>query len=473
MGPLNFDLVPVPDGGPSTGSSSSGEDLAKLVPHEGRVFVDFDAAANKWQVSDIITHQVCTLPPAQGWELECDSEGYAIALVSSGGAELDLDEQLPQTLYALPDGRELTLLSEPGEGFKKTFLDTARPMYCSMLISIKVGCMLSVLGLSCAIFDMARGGCQVFWSLSSIAESMKFGMFKGDYTRWAWQSLPQWQNKLKSLGLSSCHLLRSMQYAPNKRKQGADPDRVLSFQAASTVGLMALLSQWAHCSPRQGGIKSAREKQCATDLLQAFVGAACKGQEWQATILVDDTTQWHWPRPLLGTNAYKLNIIDGVVQLGPLSRYMGNLAMPVPKAAKWLKKAKLDTIESIGMAELLSLLEGLPDLAAFRLQLFIALGMRLEAMILRQHAEGAPAGDLWLIKVASTDDDINCPAARDLMLQKHWAASLIAAEQRGPLRMLSLCTDKSRVGGLPLQNTAVVLPSGECIVCFPQVPRIL
>ena len=473
MGPLSFDLVPVPDGGPSTGSSSSGEDLAKLVPHEGRVFVDFDAAANRWQASDIITHEVCTLPPARGWELECDSEGYAIALVSSEGAELDLDELLPQTLYALPDERQLTLLSEPDTGFKKTYLDTASAMYCTMLINIKVGCMLSILGLSSALFDMARGGCQVFWSLSSIAESMKFGMFKGDHTRWAWQGLPQWQNSFRSLGLSSCHLLRSMQYASNKRKQGADPDRVLSFQAASTVGLLALLSQWAHCSPRQGGIKSAREKQCSADLLQAFVDAACKGQEWQATVLVDDTTQWHWPRPLLGTNAYKLNIIDGVVQLGPLSRYMDNLTMPVPKAAKWLKKAKLDTTESIGMAELFSILAGLPDLAAFRLQLFVALGMRLEAMILMQHAEGAPAGDLWLIKAASAEDDISSPASRDLMLQRHWAASLIVAEQRGPLRMVSLCTDKSRVGGLPLQNTAVVLPSGECIMCFPQVPGIL
>ena len=64
MGPLSFDLVPVPDGGPSIDSSSSGEDLAELAPHEGRVFVDFDAAANRWQASDIITHQVCTLPPA-------------------------------------------------------------------------------------------------------------------------------------------------------------------------------------------------------------------------------------------------------------------------------------------------------------------------------------------------------------------------------------------------------------------------
>jgi hypothetical protein len=473
MGPLSFDLVPVPDGGPSTGSSRSRGDLAQLVPHEGRVFVDFDPAANRWQASDIITQEVSVLPVARGWELECDSEGYAVALVSSDGAELDVDELLPQSLYALPDGRQLTLLNEPDKGIKKTFLDTAKAMYCSMVLSIKAGCMLNVLGLSAALFDMARGGCQVFWSLSAIAEAMSFGMFKGDHCRWAWQGMPQWLNSFKSLGLSGDHLLRSMQYSSHKRKHGEDPDRVLGFQAASTVGLIALLAQWAHCSPRQGGIKADREKQCAADLLQAFVNAACSGQDWQATVLVDDQAQWHWPRPLSGTNAFKLNIVDGVVHLGPLARYMRNLSMPTPTAAKWLKKAKLDTTDRVDLAELFRVIAGLPALAAFRLQLFMALGLRLETMILRQHAEGAPAGDDWLMKLGSIEDDINSPASRNLMLQKHWAASLTLAEQRGPLRMLSICTDKSRVGGLALQNTAVVLPSGECIMCFPQVARIL
>lgn len=125
-------------------------------------------------------------------------------------------------------------------------------------------------------------------------------------------------------------------------------------------------------------------------------------------------------------------------------------------------------VKRFPLAELLVLLAASPELDSFFHQLCIWVAQRVELVYLGQRGEPSVANGL-AGEVAEVDSYQNWQLQR--LLVGHVHRTTIYAQDLGKITMVSICTDKSRVGGLPLQNSYLQL-NGQVEV-FPALPQVV
>ena len=97
-------------------------------------------------------------------------------------------------------------------------------------------------------------------------------------------------------------------------------------------------------------------------------------------------------------------------------------------------------------------------------QILLRLGLRLEQEVTTKHRRAVMAG-------SAADEvfpwDIATPAQVSCELVKYW--QMQQATMRRGVYHLSMASDKSRVLGMTLLNTAMVFPDNSAFWCFPAV----
>lgn len=112
-------------------------------------------------------------------------------------------------------------------------------------------------------------------------------------------------------------------------------------------------------------------------------------------------------------------------------------------------------------AAFLTLLASIEALRSLFAQLAIFLATRWEK-VLQEEVVGHGATE---VSVSEQNNAMASQYRMHLSLAKHLNATQVYCSDRSPLRCVSICTDKSSVGGLPLHNTFVQV-NGQPAVMF-------
>lgn len=285
--------------------------MADLVPHEGRLFLDWREDDQTWRLTHQDTQESAALPHGQ-WALALDQEGFAYLIDDDDPlqTEVDVDKYLDDRLAKSDDGKYLVFhRAGPGLGDGLFFyLDTKAREASIEVFVVNAGPTQAPHELQAAVFARPRSGFVIFWSLVSIYRALNFNMFGGTASRWAWQCMPSFGRAV------SAHIpgqvLRSQEYGAGGEGSSTDGDRCLPFHCISTVAWVMLLCRWAGASARNGGMRTTTHREAALAFLQALVRAGCSCAESPLVVLVDDGFEWQWPRPLVGSHALELPVED-------------------------------------------------------------------------------------------------------------------------------------------------------------------
>lgn len=124
-------------------------------------------------------------------------------------------------------------------------------------------------------------------------------------------------------------------------------------------------------------------------------------------------------------------------------------------------------VKKFPLVHLLVYLAATPELEAFFHQLCIWVAQRVEFVYLDERGGASVAGGL-AGEVSEVDKFQNWQLQRELVNHVH--RTTVYANDLGAINMVSLCTDKSRVGGLPLQRSCLQLNGEEEV--FPALPQV-
>jgi hypothetical protein len=154
---------------------------------------------------------------------------------------------------------------------------------------------------------------------------------------------------------------------------------------------------------------------------------------------------------------------DGVVHLqGLLHSVFGN---------KWLRLMRAPESATMPLVELLgeALREGV-KLKSLFWQLIVFCGLALDKLV-SDGPENSHAAESVTVNEKSNDQPI-CQSQLDSALVKAWSASTAHVASSEPVKLLSFCTDKASVGGLPLQSSYFTVEGSNVVMqAFPQAPR--
>lgn len=138
-------------------------------------------------------------------------------------------------------------------------------------------------------------------------------------------------------------------------------------------------------------------------------------------------------------------------------------------AAQWhLLLAPSMLVKRFPLADLMVQLAALPELASFSHQLCIWVAQGVTRVSLGARGEtnvaNSSAGEVAEVQAFQTWE-------LQRMLASHVHSTTVYAHDLGAITMVSICTDKSRVGGLPLQNSYLQLNGQDEV--FPALPQVL
>jgi len=138
---------------------------------------------------------------------------------------------------------------------------------------------------------------------------------------------------------------------------------------------------------------------------------------------------------------------------------------------KWLRLVRAPESATMPLVELLgeALREGV-KLKSLFWQLIVFCGLALDKLV-SDGPENSHAAESVTVNEKSNDQPI-CQSQLDSALVKAWSASTAHVASSEPVKLLSFCTDKASVGGLPLQSSYFNVEGSNVVMqAFPQAPR--
>jgi len=233
-----------------------------------------------------------------------------------------------------------------------------------------------------------------------------------------------------------------------------------------------MLSVWAFYAPHCGGFKQPEDRSAAASILKAFC-STLQGMGWQMLLFMDEHAQHQPPKLDQGRLPFILEVADdlgvGVARLRAFCLEHADHRL----AQAWLNIPGLPLTEGRDSIPLLDFVSCISK-AAFKsravhvlmAQVLRDVGARLDD-VLGAASKGGPHLNNVQFKTFTGSSDTD----RAYRLQGYMEAAALATERPGALQFLSCCTDKSRVSGMPMQNTALALPNNVAWWSPPQVLR--
>lgn len=284
----------------------------------------------------------------------------------------------------------------------------------------------------------------------------------------------------------------------------------------SILGLVVLSAGWASASHKAGSLKNLQHRLASQHLLQAMIRTALGNEAHMVPILADDTYEWRHPRPPAGDHLYWMSVQvvcvcvlcsgaqsesncedglgiwlvfgwGGVGAVGGSTFFEGGhkcslLCALLQTQADFVDLRPLATFCSEGLAEGVAMwhfpLSGLPETLTFSAllcllvtldplkslfaQLVTWLASRWETVVTGGFSSPAGTG---AVTVGEAKGDMQSTHRMHLMVSKHMNSMQSYCRDAGVISLMSVCTDKSVVGGLPLHNTFVQI-NGQGEVMF-------
>jgi hypothetical protein len=453
-----------------------GADGAEGVPVSlrGQLRVGQCVWTGQWSVVNMMTLETINLPGPReppwmlGWEDDDDEHSGAFAYTDGEDEPVILDSW--SISLRSVGGRVLVKDASGASGSAPVsrWLDEMIGSHIYMEVVVRIGPAMSRIDMTAASFHRARSGCTKWWSLLQLYKGLGLASSKGKPGRWVQKRWDAWMARLESLQCGD-HLLKSKQYDPSRAAHGEDRSRVLKFPACSSVALFALLSMMAFSPREAGGFSETIPRAAAHDLLVSLVRFALHGNPVLG-ILLDANAKLQWPLPPQGVGAIRVGFDDNgdfdrdsfmaALNGSRVAHTWGATLAPVLRA-RGRRAPRLDVLQISFQSRLLT---SSPALAA---QLVHFLGLCLERQLGSSRSVDR-RGPAPLVEVVMEPEQQQGDYAIDQLLVRYHHAGLAASSAEG-LAHVSLATDKSRVWGMGILNTAVVLPTNTSLWAAPQV----
>lgn len=173
-----------------------------------------------------------------------------------------------------------------------------------------------VLSLQVFVVQWPRAGSHMFIEASQFYKLLNLRSYKGESSKWCYESSGSWVRMLAVLGMRD-QVLKSTAGTATAEAM-TDPSRFLPRTAVSVRGVFALLLWWATSTAQGGGFRDAGSRARALQLTLTMVQALCSSQGGMGefTIVVDFMSSWECvdPRPPKNQNVLDFPVSDdGVV----------------------------------------------------------------------------------------------------------------------------------------------------------------
>lgn len=504
---------------------------ADLSPHEGLVFLDECAVEQCCKLTHIVTGECVELelgPYALAFE--SDGFGYLVKTGEAGEPETPLEDIFTQQLATTGHGEQVALRLRPGGAPDIQHLGLAHAEFDLRRLHMRIGATRQLHQLPVAVFRLPRAGFRVFFSLVGIYNALNLTMFKGVASRWAWQSIPAFARIMAPVATGQ--VLRSQAYQ-DTGADTPDKQRCLPFHAISSAAFVVLLCRWSGSSGRRGGMRDQAAQQAAAAALQGVIALVCgEAQMLECWLRVDTAFAWRWPRPPSGGHIYRLVTKAPVIKpphthsvsglwdpaTGPEIDCLVTDRAPIRCTAcpagfwHWRGVAsvggsrcggliEVDRVQLQGLFEFCSARQSdgaaqwqgdlsacgfepsldklLVALAAngvcesFFWQVCLALAQGLEAIMRNDGSDGPSKSQSSGSRPAFIQDEAPqrfTIAALNSLLAKHLYKTRALTMQHSHVLHLSMATDKSSVGGLPLHSSFMNVQGGA--VVFPMIVQV-
>jgi hypothetical protein len=216
------------------------------TPHRGRVFLD--ALSGNKVLLDTVTRDRAQLTGLH-WELDFDEDtGRAFVLSlqadAMGSHEFHLVDSL-LTKDIVEDQHGAKYLQGPSGQFPLHNI-TCRLRPGTVTVSTSV-CGGSTADVGVTIFRQSR--CcnnSMFWALTDLYTVLSLSCYKGQPSKWMYESYPRWQHYLDDCNLTNTVVFSKHCSLGDERKANLPfSDRCLHHTSISTLGLLVRLVMWS------------------------------------------------------------------------------------------------------------------------------------------------------------------------------------------------------------------------------------
>ena len=441
-----------------------------LHPH--RDFLHIDGPPDAQVLTHTLTLGRRNLPPG-AWVLDYDNDGFACCAKEDSDEVLFAEEYLRRQLWLKGD-REL-LVREPSLGAgmppNQWSLTEARQKHHATTVTLVVGGNRQPVVFEMTALPWPRCHAHFFWGLASLYTSLGLTTFKGEWSKWAFNSAPRWDRYLQTVMLPE-HCVHSSVDA--RAASLADCWGTCATLATSgglsSHALVAMSLRWWAGPAKQGRMSTASGQQAASNLLDALLLGMSALAAWNLEVKFDSQWSHRWPRPELPCpHTIELQVTaEATVDLRPWARMAEQGDCAVAKHAWDAVRPQLGSWREVSLKTLMQVCQQRPALQRILAQLLWRLGSRMDFVIMKGRKKGE-CSDILTVPMDTKEVELtSCsPATQDAYLVKYLYAAVNKSFNQ---RTFSLATDKATVGGLPIQNTILVYPDNVAVVCPPQAP---
>lgn len=255
----------------------------------------------------------------------------------------------------------------------------------------------------------------------------------------------------------------------------------LPHASVSTIGFIALLSRWCKSCRQSGGLVDEVSKSLASTLFQYLLTCLCNEASgpWSIFLHIDAHWQCRWPEqepiPELGLRVNTSGRVDISTWIAMVASEGVLSPTRLAVAKEWLKalKGKMDSRSyDISCFELFMTLMSATKLRgcdAFLGQVVWCTALRFEA-VLKNALRAGQAGDASRHALEASMLTCGQRLSNKGDVAYHVVRYVESAKRAiGCPQYLSMAADGADVKGLKIENGALALPTGEAVICPPQV----
>lgn len=226
-------------------------------------------------VTNVVTAESRALPPGQMWDMTFDEEtgaGVLFSVAEGGGQQMLVTECLQQSVFVDSDSQHHVLM-EGHAGFKPVSWERAMASHKPAAATITLGATQASLEICAWVFRVDRPGKQkAFWDICAFYKGLGMDSYKGFPSKWFFNLHPVWAAYLEQ-HFAKHQLVLSTHAGMSAGKAETVPWylRCLPAPAVSTAGMLILLTRWAFCTKRCGGLGNEDQKEGAAQFLASFI----------------------------------------------------------------------------------------------------------------------------------------------------------------------------------------------------------
>ena len=453
-------------------SSSSDPKVANLLPHEGNVCVERDPFTQSMWLVNMVSMERQLVSGFSNVKLEFD-EGDGVLMCWNETCEdvayKCVGEVLEYDVYMDTDNNPVLVSNQKSDERKVLAEEVSKHELLDL--KLEFGLPKRQMDTTVAAFKWPlHHGLAIRWNLHSLYDLLGLKSHGGHRWTWVSKNWEPWSSFLKTLWSGEPGLHKAQQTNKSIDEDGENVNRCLGWPSVTTAALLALLSRFcATSAPQAGALSTPTDREAAKELLRAVL-ALLHEQSFKLNLLLDTHAVLRWPLPPSGNNAATFDVNGNqFVDVG--SQQPTELENPNDPCVNVFSAL------GVNVNDPLCLLTFFLKLAAWRPrrsnrgkvllgQLCVSVAQTIDRVIM-DLAECKDA--TWVLKRQSFNPHKCSPQELHVAVLKYWESQK-AFCKRQDITCLSVASDKSRVLGMSLLNTCMVVPGNLACWCFPVVP---